>query len=251
MPFHLALYSAAIASSAANQQLAATADPVIAPSNSGFLVPPVINKVIRVIGVGDLLNRMQLNSASIRDFTPFDMMPVNVGTAIESPVREVWLNNNPIPLNTNEELDVFVTNSASTSEQTTVAVVFADGPTTPYSGRFFSVHFSNTVTLTAHAFTAFTPTLDNGIPSGTFAVVGMRVNSATGLFARLIPRGGAPYRPGTTMVQAYDQGSNMNDRYGAMGQWLQFTNTTLPQIECFALSADTAVDGFLDLVQLS
>lgn len=251
MSFHLALYNAAIASTTANTQLAALADPVIAPSNSGYLVPPVINKVIRVIGCGNLLNRAQLNSASIRDYTPFDVNPVNVGTAIESPVRELWLNDFPIPLVTNEELDAYVTNSGSSSTQTQVAVVFADGPTTPYKGRFFTVHFSNTVTLTAHAFTAFSPTLDNGIPSGTFAIVGARVNSATGLFFRFIPRGGLPYRPGSTMVQAYDQAPNWNDRYGRMGQWLQFTNTTLPQIECFALSADTSVDGFIDLVQLS
>src|SRR5271168_4747848 len=98
MPFHLALYSASIASATANTQLAAVNDPVVAPSASGFLVPPVINKVIRVIGVGNLLNRAQLNSASIRDYTPFDVNPVNVGTAIESPVRELWLNDNPIPL---------------------------------------------------------------------------------------------------------------------------------------------------------
>ena len=249
MSFHLALYSSSVASASANQQLTQVSDPVVAASNSGFLVPPVINKVIRVIGVGNLLNRAQLNSGSLRDFTPWDITPVNVGTAIESPVRELWLNDNPIPLVTNEELDAYATNSGSTATQTSLGVVFADQATTPYRGRMFSVHFSNTITLVAHAFTSFSPTLDNGLPSGTFAIVGARVNSASGLFFRFIPRGGPAYRPGSTMIQAYDQAPNMNDRYGKMGIWLSFTNTTLPQIECFALSADTAVDGFIDLVQ--
>src|SRR5271155_722738 len=249
MPFHLAVYSASIASAAANVQLAAITDPVIAPSALGYLVPPVINQVIRVLPVGNLLNRCQLNSASIRDYTPFDVNPVSVGTLFESPVREPWLLDNPIPLRTNEELDVFVTNSAATATQTSVGVVFADQPPAPFKGRMFSVHWTAAVTLTANAFTAFTPVLDNGIPSGTFALVGLRARSAGALFARVVPRGGAPYRPGTTAIQGYDGGQNWQDRYGHMGVWLSFTNTTLPQVEMFSLSADAAQDGFLDLVQ--
>jgi len=43
----------------------------------------------------------------------------------------------------------------------------------------------------------------------------------------------------------------MFDRYGAMGEWLRFTNTTPPQIEAFQLAADAAAEGFLDLIQVA
>ena len=251
MPFHLALYSASIASVAANVQLAAVADPVLAPAGSGFLVPPVINKIIRVIGQGNLLNRAQLNSASIRDYTPFDINPVNVGTAIETPVKELWLNDNPLPLNVNEEIDCFVTNSGAGATQTTVGVVFADGPVSLVKGRVFAVHWTITTTFAAHGFTNFTPVLDNGIPSGTFALVGSRLNSATALFHRFIPRGGLPYRPGTTSMQAYNQGLNYDERQCYMGEWMRFTNTTTPQIEAFQLAADATADGFMYLIQVA
>lgn len=251
MSFHLALYSAAIATATANTQLAALGDTILAPAGSGFLVPPVINKIIRVVGVGNLLNRAQLSSASIRDFTPFDVGPVNIGTLIASPVRDLWLNDSPIPLDVNEELDAFVTDSAATSTQTTVGVVVADGPTRPVNGRIFTVHWTITATFAAAGYTAFQPVLDNGLPSGTFALVGSRLKSVSGLFHRFIPRGGLPYRPGTTSVQAFDGIDSAHSRYGAMGEWLRFTNTTVPQIEAFQLAADAVADGFLDLVQVA
>jgi len=251
MSFHLALYSASIASAAANVQLAAVADPVFAPAASGLLVNGLWPNVMRVCGVGNLLNRAQLNSASIRDFTPFDLNPVNVGTAIESPGRYLDFSGAPIPLKVNEELDVFVTNSAATATQTTVGIWFSDSPPMPVKGRVFSVHWTITATFAAAGFTAFTPIFDSGLPSGTFALVGSRLKSVSGLFHRFIPRGGAPNRPGTTSCQAYDDHPEMFDRYGAMGEWMRFTSTTPPQIEAFQLAADAAAEGFLDLIQVA
>jgi len=249
MPFHLSVFHASVG--LGPLQLNALQEAVIAPSANGFLVPPVINKVIRVVGVGGLLNRAQLNSASIRDYTPFDIDPVNVGVACESPVREIDLNDNPIPLVTNEELDAFVTNSGAGPTRTTVGVVFADGPTTPVKGRMFTVHWTSAVALSAaFVWAAVTPVFDNGIPSGTFALVGSRQNSATAQFHRFIPRGGPAYRPGTTSMTAYDGAQNMKDRYGRMGEWMRFTNTTPPTIEVLALAADATQDGFLDLIQV-
>lgn len=248
---HLAVYSAAIASATANQQLAALADPIIAPSGKGYLVNAQVPKVLRVIAQGGLLNRAQLMSASIRDYAPFDLNPVNVGTLIESPGRYIDFSDNPIPLKPDEELDVFVSNSAATSTQTSVAVLMGDGPIRPVRGRIFSVHWTITTTFAAAGFTAFTPVLDNGIPAGTFALVGSRLVSASALFHRIIPRGGSPFRPGSSSAQAYDQHPEMFDRMGNMGEWLRFTNTTLPQIEAFQLAADAAADGFLDLIQVA
>lgn len=247
--FHLALYHASVG--AGPLQLNALGDVVLAPSANGYLVPAGINRIIRVIGVGGLLQRAQLNSASLRDYTPFDVDPVNVGTVMASPVNELDFHDNPIPLAVNEELDCFVTNSGAGPTRTTVGVTFADGPITPVKGRVFTVHWTSAVALSAaFIWASVTPVLDNGLPSGTFAIVGSRQNSATALFHRFVPRGGAPYRPGTSSIQTYAGGQNRNDRYGRMGEFMRFTNTTLPNIEVFALAADATQDGFIDLVQV-
>jgi hypothetical protein len=249
--FHLALYSAAIASASANQQVAAVADPIIAPAGNGFLVNAGIPKLMRVAGVGNILVRAQLTSASIREYTPDDIEPVNVGTLIGTPPRYVGWEFNPLPLKANEELDAAVTNSAATSTQTTVAVWFCDGAIRPVAGRVFSVRWTASATLSASAWTSFAVTFDNGIPSGTFAIIGSRMSSTGALFHRWIPRGGNAYRPGTFAAQADSGLAFPMDRYGALGEWMRFTNTTPPQCEVFSLSADTAEQGVLDLVQVA
>jgi hypothetical protein len=251
MAFHLALYDASIANGSVLLQVAAVSDPVIAPAGNGLLVHTLVPKLARVVAVGTNLTRVQLTSGSLRRYTPLDLAPVNVGTAIETPARIYDLVDEPYDMAVNEEVDAFGVQSNAGAQRISVAVTFCDGPFRPIRARGFSVHFSNTVTLTANGFTAFQPTFDSGLPSGTFAMVGARILSATGLFFRMIPRGGLPLRPGGMMVQAQDTYIAARQRRGDLGEWLRFTNTTPPQVECFARSADTSVEGYLDLVQVS
>lgn len=255
MSFHLAIFSASIASATANRQLAALGDPIMAPAGNGLLVNPLVSKILRVIAQGNLLIRAGLTAGSIRDLiNQFDISPVNVGTAIETPLRMVDLIGNPFPLEGDEELDAFVSNSGAGATVTSVGVILGDRVPIKPPGTMFSVHFTTTQALVAGAFQSFTPVLDNGLGSGTFALVGSRLRSTTGLFHRYIPRGGTPFRPGGPMYQAADDGfPEAKFRYGEMGEWLRFTNTTPPQIEAFALAADAAasVDGYMDLIQVA
>jgi hypothetical protein len=253
MAFHLGLYSSSIAVATTLTQVVAVADPVLAPAGSGLLVNAACPRILRVIGVGNLLIRAQLTSGSLRDFAPFDISPINVGTIIGSPARIVDFKDNPLTLQVNEELDAFISNSGAGATVTSVAVIFSDGAARPVIGRIFTVRFTVTAALVAATWSANTPVFDNGLPSGTFALVGSRMRSATGLFHRYIPRGGPSLRPGTVMGQAADDFEpRLEDRNGGLGEWMRFTNTTPPQVEAFALAADAAagVAGFMDLIQV-
>jgi hypothetical protein len=252
--FHFSTYNASIANGSVLLQVAAVADPVIAPSGNGFLVPAVINKLMRVAAFGTNLTRVQLTSASLRDYAPYDVGPVNVGTAIESPARYVDFSDAPIPLAVNEELDAFGVQSNAAAQRIGVGVWWTDGPVRPVTTRSFTVHWTASTTLTANAWTAFAITFDNGIPSGTFAIIGSRMISTGAVFHRWIPRGGPAYRPGGFAQQAQDSypfdGSRAGDYVNNWGEWLRFTNTTPPQCEVFSISADTTEEGYLDLVQV-
>jgi len=140
------------------------------------------------------------------------------------------------------------------AQRITLAAWFCDGPIRPYVGRGFTVHWTGTTTLAANGWTAAAITFDNGIPSGTFAIVGSRCLSAGALFHRWIPRGQSPYRPGGFAQQGQDDfpydGSRYTDFVQNFGEWMRFTNTTPPQVEIFSRSADTTQNGFLDLVQV-
>ena len=247
--FHLALYSSSIGPGATLAQVNAVPDTVIPPSGNGFLVG-LLNNIMRVSAVCTNLTRAQLDSASIRKYAKFDIGPVNIGAAIESPPRMADFSDQPIPLAVNEELDANAVQSNAAAQRATVAVWFCDGAVRPMKGRYFSVHWTNATALVANAWTGFTPTLDNGIPSGTFSIVGLRAISAGALFARIIPRGGSVYRPGTFAFQAQDAFDIQNDRYGNIGEYIRFTNTTLPQVEMFSGSADATQEGYFDLIQV-
>jgi hypothetical protein len=250
MAFHLSLFDASIANGTTLIQVAALADPFVAPANSGFLVHPTLNQVMRVASVGTNLTRTQLSSATIRQYAIFDIAPVNVGTIIGTPARYQKWDLNPLVLAVNEELDALGVQSNAGAQRITVAVLFCDGPVRPISQRAFTVHWTATTTLVANTFTSFLPVFDNGIPAGTFAIVGARVLSAGALFYRLISRGGISNRPGWFAVQAQSDDPRDDSRYGGMGEFMRFSNVTPPQIEVFSRSADNTEEGYFDLVQV-
>lgn len=252
--FHLSAYSASIANGSVLVQVAAVSDFIIAPAGNGFLVPTTVNRLMRVAAFGTNLTRVQLTSASLRDYAPFDVAPVNVGTLIASPANYADFSDSPIPLAVNEELDAFGVQSNAGAQRITVGVWWCDGPVRPVQQRAFTVHWTATATLTANAWSATPITFDNGIPSGTFAIVGSRVISAGACFHRWVPRGGPAFRPGGFAGQAQSfnpvDGSRWSDYVQNWGEWLRFTNTTPPQVEIFSISADTTEEGYLDLVQV-
>lgn len=250
MAFHLALFHASLAGNAAITQLVALGDQGLSLSGNGYLVPVTLPKIMRAAGVGALLMRAQLNSGSLREFTPFDLSPVNVGALIGSPAAFQDWSEHPLPLKPEEELDAFILNSGVGPTRTTVAVWLCDGPVRPVLARPFTVRWTSAVALAAaFAWSSITPVFDNPLPSGVFALVGSRLQSATGLFHRYLPKGPG-FRPGTFCTQTDAAVEVAGDRYGKMGEWMRFTNTTVPAIEEFAGLADAAQSGYMDLIQV-
>lgn len=248
---HLAVYTSSIANGSVLLQVTQLADPIIAPLNNGFQVPPDLPYLGLAAGVGTNLTRFQLTSGSIRKLFPWDFEPVNVGTAIESPARVHNFMGAPYPLTANEELDAFALQSNAAAQREYVAVIFTDGPVRPLIGPIQTIHATSSTTLTANAFTACALTLDNGLDGGTYAVMGARCFSAGALFFRFVPRGGGnPKRPGGLAVQARDGLNADGQRYGGWGEWLRFSNTAVPQIEVLSTSADTSEEFYLDLMKV-
>jgi len=250
---HLSVFNSAIASSAtALAQLTAISEPIIPTSSSGFLVQP-LNKIALAVMMGTGSVRAQLQSASLRKNPYIDIVPVNRAAVGSAPVRYTDWSQAPLQLATNEELDAFASQNSGGSYAPTLGVVFCDGPLPDISAKpSLTVHAKASATLSALAWTAVTFALDQTLDPGTYAIIGARCFSATGMFFRIVPNMGANvYRPGSTMVQAYDGSEIGKARRGGWGEWLRFATTNLPQIEVFATSADTAEELWLDLYQVS
>lgn len=218
---------------------------VVPTANSGFQVP-TLNYLMGVFGVGGHLHRLQQQAPSFRPYPYPDWMPVNVGSAIESPVKGVFMPTNPIPLNYTEEVDSF---AYSTSAETVYTmVIFSSGPVVQSPpGKTITVHGTSSTTLTAGGWTTVPITLDQALPAGVYNLIGARAYSATALAFKIIPAMGTLWQPGSSAVQTYDALDAPGSRYGGWGTWLSFQQNVLPSFNYFATSADTAEEVWLDL----
>jgi|SRR5271170_2009370 len=258
--FHLEYFSASIASGATTRaQLTSKFNSVVPTLNSGFQVPAALAYLHSVIGIGAHIVEVQIQSPKFLPFPYPNLNPNNRGTAGESPPR-IWdYSMSPFPLNPTDELDAYASQNSGGSETEYVAIQFTDNVRIPVpAGQFFTAHATASTTLTAGAFTNVQPVFDTALPAGSYALVGMRVYSATAYFFQMLPASGPLWRPGGLGVQAYDQLDPPNQRYGgwapypqsSWGVWLTFRQNVPPSVNIFATSADTAEEFWFDLVYM-
>lgn len=271
--FHLELFASSIATGATNPQQITyfTPDNILPKLNNGVQVSPDLPFLMAVFGVGAHLGSIRPQMPSFLPFPYINLSPNNRGSAFESPPR-VWdFSNAPIPLKPTEEMDIFATQNSGVAETEYIACLFTDNKPVPAGvpinppqlttnpaqpGRWFSAHWTATTTLTAGAWSIVQPVFDLPLYAGTYALVGARAFSATSLFFRMFPSMGPKWRPGGVAVQSYDQmdsyGQRLFPTYGATPNgwdvWLIFYQNVPPQIEFFSTAADTAEEGWFDLV---
>ena len=275
MAFHLETFSSSIASGANTfaQVTYVAADAILQKLNNGMQVSPMLSKLAWVAHLGANAVHCRAQAPSMLPTPYISLSPNNRGTAFESPPRTWDMFRSPVPLRLTEEFDIFCTQNAGAGQTQYVACQFSDGtivtpppvrtgPAINGNGSFFSVHGTAATTLTAGAWTniaASAITWDQAFPSGSYALVGVRAFSATGLFFRLFPQSEPLWRPGGIAVQAYDQLDPPNQRYlpaftnaaAGWGVWLTFFSNTPPGIELFATAADVAEEVWYDCIKIS
>jgi len=273
--FHLELFSSSIATGANSfaQLVYFTPDNILAKQVSGLQVSPTLPMLHSYFGVGAHLVHVRAQANSMLPFPYISSSPNNRGSGFESPPRGWDFSRWPLALKPTEEFDIFATQNSGGAETEYVAVQFCDGPPTPIGvqvnpigiaaapampGRFFSAHWTNTVTVTAGQWSLVQPLFDQALYAGYYSLVGARCFSATGLFFRMFPSYGSLWRPGGACVQAYDAMDLQNQRYmnsfgaepGGWGEWMTFYQNVPPQVEFFCTAGDTAQEGWFDLVYL-
>ncbi len=273
--FHAELFSSSIASGANTFAQINYFQPqsILTPIINGLQVSTALPFVHSVFGLGANMVEVRVQANSMLPFPYITINPNNRGAVAESPVRMFDFSHWPLGLKPTEELDVFATQNSGAGQTQYVLVQFTDGmptnlpiavnppgiaasPTTP--GRFFTAHWTAAVTLTANNWTQVQPAFDQALYAGSYALVGARVFSASGLFFRMFPSFGPLWRPGGAMVQSYDALDAPNQRFYSplqaepdyWGVWLNFYQNTPPAVQIFATAADTAEEGWFDLVYL-
>jgi hypothetical protein len=273
--FHMELFSSSIATGANTfgQVTYFTPDNILPKLVNGLQVSPDIPFLMMVAGASANLVHVRAQSNSMLPFPYPTLSPNNRGATFESPPR-IWdFSLYPFPLKPTEEFDIFATQNAAGAQTVYVGVQFTDNKKTPIPatinpqaiatspatpGRYFTAHWTAATTLTAGQWSLVQPNFDQALYAGFYGLLGARVFSAGALFFRLYPAMGPKWRPGGIAVQAYDQLDPPNQRgydasdgtFTPWDVWLSFYQNVPPQVEIFSTTADTAEEGWFDLIYL-
>ncbi len=255
-PIHTAAFLEDLDSAGVFSEIAALQDDRLFTSGDNLRVPS-LNRIIMLAGGADnaVAARLRLRSATLDKLTLPEIVPLNQATGdVEpgSPPAIMKMLENPMSLGVDENLRAELNNNPGAVADQWLIVWFADGPVTPLSGQeIFTLRGTGTTTVTARAWSAVTLVLDEELPPGKYAIVGMRAESASCIAARVINREGDLWRPGCLGA---DDEVDLTDpvfRGGKLGIWATFPFTQFPDVEFLCDLADTAEIVHFDLVKMS
>lgn len=253
MAWHNVAYTVSQANVANGDATAAT-DPELTQRNSHYLLTERY-RVLAVYAAGPTMTRANIIAPLWNQITKFNIWPVNRSANIPSPPQLDWWLLKPPPLPQNEEIQVQVTNTAGVADQNTVFLWLAPDNWTANlpAGRDPLPVFEARLTMTTAALTANawsglgTPTFEQSLRSGTYAIVGAVFQATNLMMARFVfPR--APtyrnrkLRPGYLATNAIGdlELQVLPENKFVWGEAGRFSTVELPQLEFWSNTAGAA-----------
>ena len=214
-----------------------------------------VGKLNKLIGayacVGTTGVEARLVSPSLRKVNPFYVSPVDIVLTPPADPAMLWRGDNPVDLETNEALECENNSNPVAAEQQTVLVMLSDGVQAPVNGQIFTINATVTLALVAGAWAYSGITLPESLPVGRYSVVGAKVIAAAAVGFRFVPVGGEN-APGGVCAALVNSKDPYNQRFGRLGEWLQFDSVTPPGVEIISSAAagSAAYDVMIDVIQL-
>lgn len=190
--------------------------------------------------------RVVIASPSLRALSNQDVSLIAASDAGNNDQRFQLHQMSPREFLVNEDVEVLVTAADVGNTDNWVGMMLADGPLQPVNGNMFTTRLTAAVAQAQFAWNNGVLTFIERLPVRDYDVVGMRVEAASGTFARLIFPG-TSVRPGVNVVNDFDDASIMNTRYGALGVIGRYNQNQPPQLEVLG-GAATAQTVWLDLI---
>lgn len=248
--FHLAAYfSAAVTNGVANFDLPAINDGIITRNSANHYILPDPGKLRAGAAFGATLSRTRINTPALRYIGLPYIAPINASITIPSPVN-VW---NPgeygpaIPRS--DEIALETTISGGAPEAGFGFLWFGFGRMEQPSGQEYRIRFTGTVTGVTGAWANGSITFDSVLPAGIYAITGLDVQGTNLLAARLIFPGGG-WRPGCLARNTLAQIPNTIFTDGQLGMFGQFDSVNPPNLEIIVSGANTAQEGYMDVVRI-
>lgn len=249
MPFHLFGYTQS-QDSAVLVPAAALQDQALQINGNDVIIPNDLTNILGAYALGPTPARVSLQSPSLRRMFNQEVEPLDIAAIATDQLLLNWFGFSPLVVDPGEPFEAWMAESGAGASRVTILVWLADTPPQPIIGDIHSIRVTSTNTAVANAWTNVTLTFNDVLPSGTYALVGAAMQSATIQAFRFVFKGGS-WRPGAIGQATLGTRLNPIFRNGALGSWGEFENLTPPSMDVLCNAADAAFAGILDLVQLT
>lgn len=217
--------------------------------------PPFPMDLVFAAAFGATLSAAQVTTPLLLRTAAVQLRPFNISGTIPTNFNLADFTDRPVRFNDLENVAIQTSNSSGVAtDDQFVILMFGDGNYVKPSGKSIKLLMTGTTTCTADAWNFVPLTSQYTLPNATFAVVGMEIISATGICGRLAVPGwavnGKMVKPGVPVLPTLATRLPTPLYNQPFGTLATFQNTTLPQLELYPNSADTAQTVFLDIVQL-
>jgi len=253
MSIHTVAYYESVTTAGTLQAITPVSDPTVTINSNAIQVPANYNKVTRVGSVtgSNQGTQVELQSPSLRELYFPDLFVGNLSTTFDNPFDFADLDMSPLQLITNEGLEYYsdAGGDGSTAQAVYGIVFFTDAPIVKATGKERTIRGTLAASASASAWASSQITFGQTIPVGNYDVVGMRVEGAGLVAARLVFVGPSGItRPGclgNSDANAIGQPAFRHGNFGVLGT---FNSTTPPSVEVLGGSTSAQVI-YLDLIK--
>jgi hypothetical protein len=249
--FHLSLYSSTPGAASTLADVPAVQDPAVTLVNGHPIFPIPIQCIGAYAGGALTLTRAQLSTPKLRAITATNLRPLDVAAvpATRPPLIEYF--RHPLSLNPIDENQILASTSAIAATPLLIAIMYGDGNFNVPPGDLFSIHASQSITTVANAWATGPITLDQPLPAGRYAVVGMDTFGTGEVFSRLVfPN--QVWRPGGLAGATAAFINTRYSRWGNLGVFGEFETFALPQLDTFNQSGGAqTIDLVMDIIRVA
>lgn len=248
--YHTAAYFGSVPTgTSAYTAIAGVSDGQLTRSAANNYILPSAGKIELAAVYGTNMLRSRLIVPSLRDMGRPHLAPVDASGTTPTVQNIYDPGIRPLPFVSGEEIGIDGMTSDVGSVNVTGALFFRFNDTPAPIGPCYRIRGTAACAGAVGSWYSSQITLEETLPPGEFAIIGLDVVGANLGPARLIfPQGG--WRPGCLTRDDVSDVRLDNwsfGRYGALGS---FKNFSLPALECFARGTIATQDVFLDLVRI-
>lgn len=247
---HLVAYYQSVDQGAALAAINGVADPILFVNGTTVRVPSDLPFLAgaSLITPATTITAAQIQTPTLRDTFYPNISPLDnvlAGSSLLPP--QLYRPNAPLPLTGLEQMQ-FYSNTDNAGAVAIYGLVWLqDAPQAPVEGEILTIRATGAATLVAGTWVNTNLTFDQVLPVGDYQVVGLRVEGANLVAARLVFQG-YNWRPGVrgrATAIVLDDPMHRHGRAGVLGT---FNNNVPPTLDCMG-ATDTTQVVYLDLIK--